>query len=139
MINILKLLFCIIFINFAYGQGDAPPLLQGQLQTSKSVGATIQSPNSQITKINSSTALIETGNKNILINPSFENKAVAGTIPGWTCSGITPIAETTVLVDGKSGVILPASSSTFECYQDSLAYNQYTNGLQFLAMMLVRS
>ena len=123
--NILKLLFCIVFVNFAYGQGDAPPLLQGQYQSTKAVGSFIQSPNKQTTKISGATALIETGNKNILENPSFEH-SIFNT--GWVNLNGTLIKDITNVIDGKSASKVTLSSEILDLSQDSDLYqNQFSD------------
>jgi hypothetical protein len=136
MKNTLLLLSLIFLVDFAFGQGDAPPMLQGQNQTSKTVAPVIKVPASQATKVTGG-ALIETGNKNILANPSFEHSTFN---TGWTCTGITPIAETTVIPpgSGKQGMLLAASSSTFECYQDVTA-STYATSVQFLAAIRLKT
>jgi len=82
MKNIIIFLF-LIFTLSAFGQGDAPPFIQGQSQATKSVATVIKTPHSQATKLTSSQALIETGNKNRLVNPGFEHQTI-GT--GWSTS-----------------------------------------------------
>lgn len=121
--------------NLVFGQGDAPPFVQGQGQTTKSLATVIEVPNNLATKTSSSKTLIESGNKNLLVNPSFEHQTFN---TGWTCTGITPIAETTTVVHGKKSMLLAASGSNFECYQDSTLFNLNTTGMQFLASGLIR-
>jgi hypothetical protein len=138
MKNILTIFFCIVFVNFAYGQGDAPPLLQGQHQATKSVGSFIQSPNNQITKISGATALIETGNNNILLNPSFEHSVFDSS---WTNAGIAvDSAETTNVIHGKKAVRIDASSETVIFRQDSTLYAaQFADGVQGLVSVRIKS
>lgn len=137
---ILLILGITVFTDWALAQGDAPPLLQGQAQTSKQVGAFIQVPNSQVTKINSATGLLETGNKNILVNPSFEHSAF---LTGWTDGhvGITPspVVETTVVIDGKKSLSLTVTKDV-RIFQDSSLYAaQFADGVQGLASVRLKS
>lgn len=74
-------------INSAFGQGDPAPFVKGIGSTGLGNSAsTILVPNQQSTKINAYQALIETGNKNLLINPSFEHSIIT---TGWSISNAT--------------------------------------------------
>lgn len=74
-------------INSAFGQGDPAPFVKGIGSTGLGNSAsTILVPNQQSTKINAYQALIETGNKNLLVNPSFEHSTIT---TGWTISNAT--------------------------------------------------
>lgn len=121
----------LFFINTAIS-GLPPTSLKSQNGT-KSTTFNFEVPNSQATKT-STGGLIETGNSNILVNPSFEH-ATFNT--GWTCTGITPVAETSIVASGAKAMTLAASASTFECYQDSTRYATYMSGSQFLAMIRI--
>jgi hypothetical protein len=135
MKNTLLLLSLICLVDFAFGQGDAPPMLQGQNQTSKTVAPLIKLPASQVTKVTGG-ALIETGNKNILEDPSFE-AAVRPT--SWVALSGSLTAETTVVIDGKKSVVSVFSSST-TVTQDSTLYSaQFADGPQGLAMVRVKT
>jgi hypothetical protein len=142
MKNILTIFFCIIFINFAYGQGDAPPILKGMTQTEKSVGATIRTPNNQVTKLSSSSALLETGNANILFNPSFEHATYDlywSIISGATLKVTTDIDNTKVF-SGLAALSVGLLSQQINIYQDSPVANQsYKDGVQGLASIRVKS
>jgi hypothetical protein len=74
MKEIFLFIFLSLFINYSFGQGDAPPILKGQNQATNQIGAKIFAPNLQITKINSSSSLIETGNPNLFENAGFEHQ-----------------------------------------------------------------
>lgn len=130
-------IFIIAFTDYVFGQGDAPPLLQGQYQGSKSVGSFIQTPNSGVTKINSSTALIETGNNNILVNPSFEHQVFS---TGWTVGSGTFTEETVNEIHGKKAAKLVLSAQTMALTQDSSLYAaQFADGVQGLASVRIKS
>ncbi len=132
------LFFFICILEASFGQGDAPPLLKGQAQISSSVGAFIHAPNNQVTKINSSTALIESNNKNILSNPSFEHSSFA---TSWTNNGTeVGVVETTTIIDGKKAISFNPSSETINLTQTSPLYAaNFADGVQGLAMCRIRS
>lgn len=112
----------------------APLGVSGQSDTANQYPPVVKVPNKQATKITGG-VLLETGNKNVLTNPSFEN-ATYNT--GWTCTGITPVLETSILADGKKAMTLAASASTFECYNDSsVLASSYMTGAQFAALLKV--
>lgn len=132
MKNIFLLLLLTIVTDYAFGQGDAPPFVKGQGQASKSLATIIEVPNSQATKTSSAKSLIETGNSNLLENPSFEHSTFN---TGWTCTGITPTVETSIKYQGAKSLKIAASASTFECYQHStINASNYAN-TQFLAYL----
>jgi len=138
MRHILVLLFCVIFTDLSFGQGDAPALLQGQHQSTKSVGSFIQAPNKQITKISGATALMETGNKNLLENPSFEHPTVGF---GWTdASTNTKSAETTVVIDGKKSLKIELSANDVNLTQTSTLYaSQFGGTTQGVASIRIKT
>jgi hypothetical protein len=78
--------------------GLPPTTAKGQSDTSPTVTFNLQAPNSQMTRINATTALIETGNHNLLVNPGFE----AGTA-GWATSAgsISALSSAGHLDQGK--------------------------------------
>lgn len=117
MKNALTLLiFCLLVcIHSAFGQGDAPPALQGQAQSTKSVATVIELPANQVTKTAAAKARVETGNNNILSNPSFEHLTYN---TSWTTSGGTPFLESTLVIDGKKAFGFVASG-TVSIRQDS--------------------
>ena len=61
-----------LFANIA-AAGLPPTSTKSQLDTSKSTTFDFQAPFNQFTKPNGTTALIETGNKNLLKDPGFES------------------------------------------------------------------
>lgn len=131
------LFFAIVLLKAAYGQGDAPAMLQGQYQTSKAVGATIQVANSQVTKINSSTALLETTNNNLLINSGFEHQTYN---TSWTVGAGTPSEETSVVFKGKKAFKISLSNQTLSVTQDSTVYaSQYADAPRGIAYARVKT
>lgn len=120
-------------------QTPPPVSIKGQESTTKLLPKwNLQVPNKTATNVGGIDALIETGNKNLLDNSSFEHSTFD---TGWTCTGITPVKETTVMAPGagKTGVVLAGSATSFECYQDSTTGNVYASGAQFLAQAKLRA
>lgn len=80
--------------------------------------ATIQLnvPNSQLTTVGTNIRRLETGNENLLINPSFEHSTPDS---GWTLSGCTSQTETTIKNHGDRSLRITCSAQTLKIYQDS--------------------
>ena len=79
--------------------GLPPTTAKGQLDASKSVTFNLQAPNSQMTRVDGTTALIETGSANKLKDPGFE----ASTTSAWTASGGATTTTTTTAANLGSG------------------------------------
>lgn len=131
------LFFSIVLLKAAYGQGDAPAMLQGQYQTSKAVGATIQVANSQITKISSSAALLDMNNNNLLINGDFEHQTYT---TGWTIGSGTLSEETSTIFKGKKAFKVSLASQTLSVVQDVTTYaGQYADNPKGVAYAFVKT
>lgn len=113
--------------------GLPPTTLSALFDTVKTTMFNFIVPNKQFTAVVGG-GLIETGNTNLLSNPSFEH-TVFNT--GWTCTGVTPLEELSAVAHGKKSMLL-AVSGNFECYQDSTINNLNALGMQFLASALIR-
>jgi hypothetical protein len=97
----------------------------------------IQVPNNQLTQVDTNKHLNETGNKNILINPSFEHSTFS---TGWTNSAGTFTQDTVVEIDGLKAAKLVLSSQTMSLSQSSTLYaSQFADGVQGLASVRVKS
>lgn len=97
----------------------------------------IQVPNSQLTLTDTGKYLVESGNKNILSNPSFENLTVS---LGWTNSNGVVLAEATARVDGLRSAKVTLTSQILSFFQDSSAYqSQFADGVQLLASVRVKT
>lgn len=127
---VMAFFFLVLTLTAAFAQGDAPTIFKGQGNTTKMVGASVQVPNNQVTKLTSSSVLVETGNNDILMNPSFES--VTG-YDNWTTtsSGVITTAETiTKVIHGKKAVCLTTTANTVSFYQDSTLYASQLDGNQ---------
>ena len=78
---------------------------QGVSQSSPSFFPNISVPYNQLTQTSNSTAKIETGYNNLLVNPNFENSTPAA---GWTIGGASAAAASTYH-EGKQAVALTVS------------------------------
>ena len=107
----MKSLFTLIFMFItlpAFCQGDLSTSVKGQTQTAKVNVGTLEVPGNQITKTGSVGALLETGNKNLLANPSFEHQTHN---TSWTSLSGTSALETSVVIDGKKAHKITYSSA----------------------------
>ena len=80
--------------------GLPPTSTKSQLDTSKSTTFDFQAPFNQFTKPNGTTALIETGNKNLLKDPGFES---ADPTSVWVISGAGTVGRTSTAANVGSG------------------------------------
>lgn len=79
----------------------------------------LEVPNNQATYRGRNTALIETGNDNLLVNPGFEHY---DPYTGWTLSPIAPTLDITTPRDGKYTLCFTPSNEPLEIMQDSTLY-----------------
>lgn len=146
MFNILKLLLAIIGVSFlaevSFGQGDAPAILKGLNQADKSIGAFIRTPNGQVTKISSSSALIETGNNNILENPNFEHSVydTSWIVGSGTSSKIDVNADSTKVFSGLNALKMTMAASSLNVFNVSPTGNQaFKDGVQGLVSVRIKT
>jgi hypothetical protein len=107
----IVLFFIICTLELSFAQGDLSATLQGQDSSTKLTVGTIQVPSSQATKTGAINALIETGNANILANPSFEHSTFS---TGWS-SAVTGTAVNTLTAGTNSTKELGAKRLNFSC------------------------
>lgn len=115
----------------------APYGIKGQQQAATLYSNVHQFPNNQVTNLGGINALVETGNTNILSNPSFEHSTFS---TSWTNSAGTFTQETSVVIDGKASAKLVLSAQTMSLTQSSTLYAaQFADGVQGLAMVRIKS
>ena len=120
----------------------APSFVNKSISSKSEVGSSvtleeIQVNNNQLTQTAVNKHLVESGNKNILTNPSFEHSTFS---TGWTNSAGTLTEETVVEVHGLKAAKLVLSSQTMNLFQDSTLYaSQYADGVQGLISVMVKS
>lgn len=97
----------------------------------------IQVPNNQLTVTATNKYLVESGNGNLLSNPSYEHTTAT---TSWTTTGCSAASETTNLVHGLKSVALTCSSQTLSHSQDSTLYaSQFESTVQGIARIRVKS
>jgi hypothetical protein len=134
MKNIITLLASIIAIN---SWAVAPYGIKGQAQSGTLYSNVHQFPNNQVTNTGGINALVETGNKNILINPSFEHLTFS---TGWTNSAGTFVEETVIDIDGLKSAKVTLSAQALALSQDSTLYQaQFADGVQGLASVRIKT
>lgn len=96
----------------------------------------LQTPNDQLTTTDTNKRRIETGNGNLLSNPSFE----AGTYnSGWTCSLGSTTLETTAKTDGNQANAINSIGAGVRCYQTSTTNAANLKGLLGSAILKVKT
>ena len=112
--------------------------ISAKAQNASSVTAEeIQVPNNLLTETATNKHLNETGNTNILSNPSFEHSTFS---TSWTNSAGTFTQETSVVIDGKASAKLVLAAQTMSLTQSSTLYAaQFADGVQGLAMVRIKS
>lgn len=110
MKSILKSALLGLLISSQAFAGLPPTTAKGQTDASGKVTFNLQVPESQATRINGTTALLETGNQNKLKNPGFE----AATLSDWTSTGgiFAKDVATGDVCTGKASGAWDASAAT---------------------------
>ena len=130
-----NLLLLIVLFFVQNSLAVAPYGVKGQNQSTIYPNVN-QVPNNQVTNLGGINALFETGNSNILANPSFEHTTTASS---WTTSSGTFSQESTVVVAGKKSLKIVLSASTPVVTQDSTLYAaQFADGVQGLAYCRIK-
>jgi hypothetical protein len=98
-------------------------------------------PNKQLSSVgNNNERRIETGNKNILSNPSFEDFGGIGAGTDWSVAPTGTNALDSVPIDGAYAIKVTTTSQAFELTQDSTLYQaQFADGVQGLASIRVKT
>jgi hypothetical protein len=129
--------FLLALLVYSNAMAVAPYGFKGQNQSTTLYSNVLQAPNNQVTNLGGINALMETGNKNILSNPSFEHSTFS---TSWTNSAGTFTKESTVVIDGKASAKLVLSAQTMSLTQSSTLYQaQFADGVQGLASVRVKS
>lgn len=124
----MKILTILLALLFSVNAMAFPPVgAVGQGQTSTSYPTVNKAPNSQMTNIGGGAVLNETGNNNIVANPSFEHSTFN---TNWTQTAGTSAVETTIVKHGAKAYKATLSAATLELYQDSTRYEaQFADGI----------
>lgn len=119
-----KLTLLLTLFSFSAQAGLPPTMSKGQSDANPTVTFNFQAPNSTVTRTGGTTALIETGNENYLLNPSFEGTTFS---TSWTAAIITPVVETTIIKAGKNSAKLTYSAQTGGYSQDVTPTQQFAS------------
>jgi len=97
----------------------------------------IQVSNNLLTQTDTNKHLIESGNNNILVNPSFEHSTFS---TGWTNTNGVFAEDTIVELHGKKAAKVTLTSQALSLHQDSTLYQaQFADGVQGLASVRVKT
>jgi len=133
----LVILFTLFY--FLNALAVAPYGFKGQSQSQTLYSNVLQAPNQLVTNLGGINALMETGNKNILANPSFEAPLVSFAAPSWSSLGFLT-NNITPPVSGQKAVQVSMTASALSLHQDSGVNNAaYGDGLQCLASVYVKT
>jgi hypothetical protein len=119
-----KLSTLCLLLSFAAQAGLPPPSVQGQSDTSAQTKFNFQVPYNQKTDLGGIKALFETGNQNLLSNPSFEHTTFS---TSWTATTVSPTKDTTNIINGKQSALLSPSAQTFTLSNDVTPTIQISN------------
>jgi len=127
----------LFIITWAFSvQASLPPTtLSGDQQTLKPTTFTALTPNNQATQVLGVQSRIETGNTNLLANPSFEHNTAT---TSWTITNATGTADLSNQVEGKKALSL-ALSGALATTQDSTINAANLVGLQGVASVKIKS
>ena len=114
--------------------GFPPTTVKSQNDTVKQTTFNLEAPNYQATSLNGTTKLIETGNDNELVNPSFEHSTVAY---GWSIANGVSSSSSTAIAGKKSNSI--ALSGALEFYQEVNTGAAQKANVQMVASIWVNS
>lgn len=97
----------------------------------------IQVNNNQLTQTDVNKHLIESGNNNILVNPSYEHSTFS---TGWTNTNGVFAVENSVIIHGKKAAKVTLTAQALSLHQDSTLYQaQFADGVQGLASVRVKT
>lgn len=132
----MKLLTYLFTLFFAFNAlAVAPYGIKGQSQTGTLYSNVHQFPNNQVTNLGGINALVETGNQNILIDPSLEG---ANNTSAWVFTGGVLTIDNTP-IHGKFNGQVDTTATSLSMTQSSTLYQaQFADGVQGLASMRVR-
>ena len=140
MLRLITAVITILCINTVYAV--SPSGVGGELGTLNYVN-NIKAPNYQVTSLGGVNSRMETGNTNLLMNPSFEHTTV---YTGWTINGgttspfsnATVTEDTTNQVEGKKAISI-APSAALLMTQDSTVNAANLTGLQGVASVKIKA
>lgn len=121
-------LLLMVYFTVANAQFLPPTRIQGEDSSLATIFNFIM-PKNQATKVSSVGYRLETGNENILANPSFEHSTVA---TGWTNANGTTAANTSTYQDGLQSLAVTLTAQSLDLTQEFVAgssnYDEAYNG-----------
>ena len=133
----LYLISTVLSVSQAFA-GLPPTTAKGQAETGKAVTFNFEAPNNQFTTTGAATRLIETGNKNLLKNPSFQDPIPAN---GWETNASASRVysnDTSVLFEGKQSLKLTLTSSS-EFIDQAVVPTAYLTGVNMEASIRLKT
>lgn len=136
----MKVLISLLFFTYSCSPvfaGLPPTSTRPQSNTNKTTTFNFEAPFNQFTQTAAVTSLLETGNQNILPNPSFEATTYSDQ---WSFLGGFSCAETTVgqeYTEGKKGASCTGVNSAATVAQNTTLPSIATDGRQVLASLNV--
>ena len=122
----------ITFLLISFNAYSYPVGTQGERASSSTYPSKIIAPNFQITSVSGGRTRIETGNTNLLVNPSFE-AATAG--QGWTFTGSPGLTQTSNANDGQWALSMSETASNPLTASQSFTIGTLNTGLAGQQMM----
>jgi hypothetical protein len=112
--------------------------ISGKAQNASSVTVEeIQFPNDSLTQTASGKYLAQTGNNNILANPSVEHSTVQS---NWSLTNGSSAVETSAVIQGQQSIKLTLTAQALEFFQTSTRYAaQFADGVQGAASIRVKT
>lgn len=105
----MKKLLALLLIGTQAFAGFPPTQNKGQYDANYSVFFNHQFPNQSVSSLGGVSSYVDTGNKNLLVNSSFENATYS---TGWTITNSTGSVDATNVMDGKQAASLSLSAQT---------------------------
>lgn len=130
-------LFFVLVMYATVAKAGLPPTTAAGQDQSNITTFNFKVSNNLATNIGGGT-LLESGNTNILVNPSFEHQAAD---TGWTLGGTAGAgSDITTVIHGKKSWFFNATSQTTSLVQSSTLYQaQFADGVQGLASIRVKT
>jgi len=127
----MKLFIAIVcLISLSILAGLPPTTLTGEQASTNVTTFNFKTPNNQSTQLVGTNSRIETGNTNLLSNPSFESPTLG---QGWTKTTGAWAVDSVNVTDGKSAISGASSAGSFDISQVSTINAAKIAGLQMMA------
>lgn len=132
----IKLILVAMLVGSQAMAGLPPTTIKGQSDASAATTFGLQVPLSQSTRTGGTTALIETGNLNLLINPGFEGTTYS---TGWTSVAGTPSKDTASQFGGLADMSISLTAISGSVETQSVTPTQALAGVNMEAALRVKT